>query len=96
MAIATSDMGLWPCVEICIFNLEEIMKGLQKVVWNPIEDAPKDKVVIAGIDSYDCGWVFDPVWWSEDDDCWYLSGTCGELIKAHLPYTHFFVPTDNI
>lgn len=34
MAIATSDMGLWPYVEVCIFNLEEIMSDVKYSMWN--------------------------------------------------------------
>ena len=56
--------------------------------WKKFEEAPKDKIILAGVDSYDCGWVYDSIYWSVEHNCWLIAGT-DEICKPHMKYTHF-------
>ena len=49
---------------------------------------PPHAVVLAACESYDCGWIMDTAWWSEDDQCWFVTGTV-KTKRAHMPYTHW-------
>ena len=42
-----------------IIHIRDYMEGGNMTDWKPISSVPKDKVVILGVDSYDCGWTFD-------------------------------------
>jgi hypothetical protein len=57
--------------------------------WKLISDGniPHD-VILAAVDSYDCGWVMDTVCRIDGDETWYLSGSL-ENVEAHMEYTHW-------
>lgn len=52
------------------------------------EKKPPNEVVLAALDTYDCGWCIDTAWWSETKQCWMTTGTV-ENTEAYLPYTHW-------
>jgi hypothetical protein len=57
--------------------------------WRLISDGniPHD-VILAAVDSYDCGWVMDTVYRVDGDDAWYVSGTVYPQ-ESHMEYTHW-------
>lgn len=63
-----------------------------KLGWIYIEDElPEyDEVVIACIDSYDCGWVFEKLWWDSELNCW-IKGfdDDGNKLRPHLNYNYW-------
>jgi hypothetical protein len=56
--------------------------------WNLVTNDKPSKVVLAAVDSYDCGWVMDTVWWYEDKQCWMTTGSVSPK-RAHMEYTHW-------
>lgn len=57
-----------------------------KTIWFDIkEHKPMHMMVLAAIDSSDCGWVADYVYWNDQEQCWYKSSD-GE---ADMFYTHW-------
>lgn len=52
------------------------------------ENPPKEPV-LAACDTSDCGWQVDTVWWSPEDQAWFLTGSIGSSQRSHLPYTHW-------
>lgn len=57
--------------------------------WVKVEDEePPHEVVLAAIDTYDCGWVIHTAWWYKQHETWMTTG-CLKSCKAHLEYTHW-------
>ncbi len=62
-------------------------------LWRPIETAPRDQAILAGFDSYDCGWSVDVVWWSEKEGIW-RTDSLGGSHPNDYPYTHWMPVPD--
>lgn len=63
--------------------------------WRKFDPAnPPKEVVIAACDTSDCGWQADTVWWSPSDQAWFVTGSIGSSVRAHLPYSHWRPVTD--
>lgn len=58
-------------------------------MWEKIENAPNNKLLVVGIDSYDCGWVFDTVFKKSDNFQNWEIPFIDELSFAHMKYTHY-------
>jgi hypothetical protein len=57
--------------------------------WKLISDGNiPHEVILAAVDSYDCGWVMDTVYRNDGDDTWYLSGSV-DVMEAYMCYTHW-------
>jgi len=58
-------------------------------MWNKISTAPKNKEIILGVDSYDCGWVFDTG--IHNGNGWKIPHIKGDSF-CHMHYTHWLEP----
>lgn len=62
-------------------------------MWKNIDSATKDQIVLLGIESYDCGWIFDTGVFN--DGKWVIPHVEG-LHFNHMPYTHWFENPDKL
>jgi hypothetical protein len=67
----------------------EDLYSFSKNKWIKFEDEkPPHVVVLASIDTYDCGWTIDTAWWYEKKQCWMTTGGATSE-RAQLNYTHW-------
>jgi len=52
------------------------------------KEKPPHEVVLAALETYDCGWVMDTAWWNEDRQSWMTTGNV-KSNEAHLEYTYW-------
>lgn len=81
---------------------EDIINYKRELTFYNIETAPKDRLILLGFDSYDCGWTVDLAQWHKvtnpetpdgyDEGFWAVYTPDGKIHKLDYPYTHWMLP----
>ena len=80
-----------PKIEFTLqYQLEKDPETDENEVWFDFEKKkPGHEVVLASIDTYDCGWVIDTAWWNQEKKCWMSTGGASGSEPSGLAYTHW-------